>query len=60
MTSALAAGSAEGVMVGVLGLEEIAIPAPLAPLDLVYTNAKVKPAWSGARPMEIPPWLWFR
>jgi hypothetical protein len=26
----------------------------------IYTNAKVKPAWSGARPMEIPPWLWFR
>jgi hypothetical protein len=22
-----------------------------------YTNAKVKPAWSGAQPMEIPPWL---
>jgi hypothetical protein len=21
--------------------------------------ATVKPAWSGARPMEIPPWLWF-
>jgi hypothetical protein len=25
-----------------------------------YTNAKLKPAWSGARPMEIPPWLWCR
>src|SRR5205085_6472402 len=25
-----------------------------------YTNAKVKPAWFGARPMGIPPWLWFR
>jgi hypothetical protein len=25
-----------------------------------YTNAKVKPTWSGARPMEFPPWLWFR
>jgi hypothetical protein len=25
-----------------------------------YTHAKVKPTWSGARPMEIPPWLWFR
>jgi hypothetical protein len=24
-----------------------------------YTNAKVKPTWSGAWPMEIPPWLWF-
>ena len=34
-TSALAAGSAGGVMVGVLGREEIAIPAPLTLLDLV-------------------------
>ena len=25
----------------------------------VYTSAKVKPARSGARPVEIPPWLWF-
>jgi hypothetical protein len=25
-----------------------------------YTHAKVTPAWSGARPMAIPPWLWFR
>ena len=25
-----------------------------------YPQAKVKPTWSGARPMEIPPWLWFR
>jgi len=35
-TSAFAAGSAGGVMVSVLGLEEIALPAPLAPLDLVW------------------------
>src|SRR2546423_11696542 len=25
-----------------------------------YTNATVTPASSGARPAEIPPWLWFR
>jgi hypothetical protein len=25
-----------------------------------YTKAKVKPAWSGARPKEIPSWLGFR
>src|SRR2546423_178359 len=25
----------------------------------VYPSAKVKPARSGARPVEIPPWLWF-
>src|SRR5207237_2636912 len=24
-----------------------------------YTGATVTPAWSGARPREIPPWLWF-
>jgi hypothetical protein len=28
--------------------------------DVAYTNAKVKPAWSGAWPMEVPRWLWFR
>jgi hypothetical protein len=27
---------------------------------ILYTNAQVKPASFGARPVEIPPWLWFR
>jgi hypothetical protein len=32
-----------------------AAPGPASP----YTDAKMKPAWSGAQLMEIPPWLWF-
>ena len=31
----------------------------LLTLTGTYTHAKVKPAWSGARPREIPPWLGF-
>ena len=33
---------------------------PFSRLVCTSTNAKVKPAWSGARPVEIPSWLWFR
>ena len=33
--------------------------ASAATLRTTYTKAKVKPTWSGARPVEIPPWLWF-
>jgi len=34
-----------------------AISFPL--IDWSSTNAKVKSAWSGARLVEIPAWLWF-
>ena len=42
------------------GLQEMRTRITQGPPRIDYTNAKVKPAWSGARPVEIPPRPWFR